>query len=417
MVWDLKYSFSAFKHRNFRIFVAGQFISLIGFWMQNVGQSWLVYQLTHSAWYLGAISFCQQIPILLFAFAAGGIIDRTNRRKVIILTQSLALIQASILFWLTFTGTIDISYLFVLAVFIGIISAFDLPARQSFLIQMVGKEDLTNAIAINSSLFNAARMVGPAVAGIVIARWGESLCFFLNAVSYLAVLISLLLMKFRRVEETAKKQSLAKDLAEGFRYIRETRPIRVLLQTLGLLGVGGFPFIVLLPLFADQIFRRGASGLGILTTATGIGALCGALFLAGRRGLRGIGKIIAISAFGFAISLILFGLSFSFWLSFAMLCLTGIFMMTSVASINTAIQSMIPDVLRGRVMSLFTTMLIGTAPIGSLLAGAIAKYAGAQITVVCMAFVCLLAAFWFYRSLPNITTEARRLYLLQNPTV
>ncbi len=399
------------------MFVAGQFISLIGFWMQNVGQSWLVYQLTHSPWYLGAISFCQQIPILLFAFAAGGIIDRTNRRKLVILTQSLALVQASILFWLTFTGTIHISYLFVLAVFIGIISAFDLPARQSFLIQMVGKEDLTNAIAINSSMFNAARMVGPATAGIVIARWGESLCFFLNAVSYLAVLISLLLMKFRRVEETGKKESLAKDLVEGFRYVRETRPIRVLLQTLGLLGVGGFPFIVLLPLFADQIFRRGASGLGILTTATGIGALCGALFLAGRKGLHGIGKIIAISAFGFSISLILFGLSPFFWLSFALLCLTGIFMITAVASINTAIQSMIPDVLRGRVMSLFTTMLIGTVPIGSLLAGTIAKYAGAQITVVCMAFVCLLAAFWFYHSLPNITTEARRLYLLQNPTV
>ncbi len=416
MTWDIRHSFSAFKHRNFRLFVSGQFISLIGFWMQNVGQSWLVYRLTHSPWYLGAISFSQQIPILLFAFAAGGIIDRSNRRKTVILTQSLALVQASILFWLTFTGLIHISQLFFLAVFIGIISAFDLPARQSFLIQMVGKEDLTNAIAINSSMFNAARMVGPAVAGIVIAKWGESLCFFLNAVTYLAVLVSLFLMKIEHVEENVKKQSFSKDLAEGFRYVRETRPIRVLLQTVGMLGLGGFPFIVLMPLFADQIFHRGASGLGILTTATGIGALCGAFFLAGRRGLKGIGKIISISAFGFSCSLILFGVSPFFWLSFAALCTTGIFMMTSVASINTAIQSMIPDGLRGRVMSLFTTMLIGTAPIGALLAGTLAKYFGARITVVCMAFLCLSAAFWFFRSLPQITTEARRLYLLQNPT-
>lgn len=416
MAWNIHNSFSAFKHRNFRLFVSGQFISLIGFWMQNVGQSWLVYRLTHSPWYLGAISFSQQIPILLFAFAAGGIIDRSNRRKTVILTQSLALVQASILFWLTFTGLIQISQLFFLAFFIGIISSFDLPARQSFLIQMVGKEDLTNAIAVNSSMFNAARMVGPAVAGIVIAKWGESLCFFLNAITYVAVLISLFMMKINRGEEPVRKQSLSKDLAEGFRYVRENRPIRVLLQTVGMLGLAGFPLIVLLPIFADQIFHRGASGLGILTTAIGVGALCGALFLAGRRGLKGIGKIISISAFGFSCSLILFGLSPYFWLSFALLCATGVFMMSSTASINTAIQSMIPDVLRGRVMSLFTTMLIGTAPIGALIAGTLAKYIGAPMTVVCMAFTCLLVAFWFYRSLPNITTEARRLYLLQNPT-
>jgi MFS family permease len=416
MPWNIRNSFSAFKHHNFRLFVTGQFISLIGFWMQNVGQSWLVYRLTHSAWYLGAISFSQQIPILLFAFAAGGIIDRSNRRKTIILTQTLALIQASILFWLTFTGSIHIAYLFFLAVFIGIVSSFDLPARQSFLIQMVGKEDLTNAIAVNSSMFNAARMVGPAVAGIVIAKWGESLCFFLNAITYVAVLISLFMMKIDRVEESVRKQSLSKDLAEGFRYVRENRPISVLLQTVGMLGLAGFPLIVLLPIFADQIFRRGASGLGILTTAIGIGALCGAVFLAGRRGLKGIGKIISISAFGFSCSLILFGLSPYFWLSFALLCATGAFMMSSTASINTAIQSMIPDALRGRVMSLFTTMLIGTAPIGALIAGTLAKYIGAPITVVCMASTCLLVAFWFYRSLPHITTEARRLYLLQNPT-
>ena len=415
MDWNFRNSFTAFHHRNFRIFVTGQFISLIGFWMQNVGLSWLVYRLTQSAWYLGAITFSQQIPILLISFAAGGIIDRANRRRVIIATQSLALIQASVLAYLTYKSVIQIPHLFLLSVFIGIVSAFDLPARQSFLVQMVGKDDLVNAIAVNSSMFNAARMIGPAIAGIVIAKWGESFCFLLNAISYLAVLVSLVLMKLKRTEEGARKQSLIKDLAEGIRYVRETQPIRVLLQTVGFFGIAGFPFIVLLPLFADRIFQKGASGLGILSAGVGIGALAGALFLAGRKGIHGIGRIISISTFGFSLALISFGFSNWFWLSFVLLGLTGTFMMTSVASINTAIQSIIPDFLRGRVMSLFTTMLIGTAPIGSLFAGTIAKYFGARATVITMAIVCLAAAFWFYRSLPGIATEARRLYLLQNP--
>ncbi len=415
MSWNFRNSFAAFQHRNFRIFVIGQFISLIGFWMQNVGQSWLVYRLTNSAWYLGAITFCQQIPILLISFAAGGIIDRANRQRVIIMTQTLALIQATILAYLTYTGAIQIPHLFILSIFLGVISAFDLPARQSFLVQMVGKDDLVNAIAMNSSMFNAARMVGPAIAGIVIAKWGESVCFLLNAISYLAVLVSLTLIRIERSVEAPKKQSLLKDLAEGFRYVRETQPIRVLLQTLGFFGLAGFPYIVLLPLFADRIFQRGASGLGILSTAVGIGALCGALFLAGRKGIHGIGRVISFSTFGFSTALLLFAISSSFWMSFAFLAFVGIFMMTSVASINTAIQSMIPDHLRGRVMSIFTTMLIGTAPVGSLIAGTIAKYFGARTTVISMALACFAVAIWFYRLLPGIVTEARRLYLLQNP--
>jgi MFS family permease len=414
--WNFRDSFAALHHRNFRLFVIGQFISLIGFWMQNVGQSWLVYRLTHSAWYLGAITFSQQIPILLISFAAGGIIDRANRRRVIILTQTLALIQASILAYLTYTGRIQISQLFVLSAFIGAVSAFDLPARQSFLVQMVGKDDLVNAIAMNSSMFNAARMVGPAIAGLVIARWGESVCFFLNAVSYVAVLISLFLMKIQYSADPVRKQSLLNDLAEGFHYVRETKPIRVLLRTVGLFGIAGFPYIVLLPIFADSIFHRGASGLGILSTAVGVGALIGAFFLAGRKGIHGIGRVISFATFGFSISLFFFGISTLFWLSFVLLSFAGIFMMTSVASINTAIQSMIPDFLRGRVMSLFTTMLIGTAPVGSLIAGTIAKYFGARTTITTMSLCCLAAAFWFYRSLPGITSEARRLYQMQHPT-
>lgn len=417
MSWQLRNSLAALKHRNFRIFVVGQFISLIGFWMQSVGQSWLVYKLTGSAAYLGAIAFAQQIPILLLSFAAGGVIDRSNRRHVVLLTQSLALVQSAILAFLTYSGRITVPQLFVLASCLGVISAFDLPARQAFLVQMVGRADLMNAIAINSSMFNGARMIGPALAGIVVATWGEALCFLLNSVSYLAVLLSLAVMSIPRSDEPAKRQSLRTDLAEGFRFVRNTRPVRVLLQLMGALGAGGFPFVVLLPIFADRIFGRGAAGLGWLTAATGTGALIGALFLAGRKGLEGIGKIISISAFGFSILLILFGLSKLFWISFLILCGVGFCMMTVVASVNTSIQSIIPDSLRGRVMSLFTTMLIGTAPVGSLIAGGIAKYIGVQYTVVILGLACLSAAIWFYRSLPDIKTEARRLYLLQNPVL
>lgn len=406
--------FPALRHRNFQLFVSGQFISLVGFWLQNVGQSWLIYRLTHSATYLGAITFSQQIPILLLAVPAGGFVDRTNRRRLVVITQTLLLTQATILSLLTFTNRITIGGMFVLAALLGIISAFDLPARQAFLVQMVGKKDLMNAIAINSSMFNAARMIGPAIAGIVVAKWGESYCFLLNAVTYVAVIVSLLMMKLRPVE-TQIRQTWTKDLLDGFRFVRETGPVRVMLQLVGAFGIAGFSFSVLLPVFADRIFGRGATGLGWLMTAVGIGALLGALFLARRKGLSGISKLIAISAFGFAVCLLLFSLSFHFWVSFALLCLLGFFMLTMIASINTAIQSIIPDSYRGRVMSFFTTMLIGTAPIGSLIAGALADSVGTQITVFAFAVMCLAAAFWFYRALPSIQAEGRRLYLLQNP--
>jgi MFS family permease len=414
MSWRLRHSLAAFQHRNFRLFVVGQFISLIGFWMQGVAQSWLVYRLTGSAAYLGAVAFAQQIPVLLFGFAAGGLVDRTNRRRIVILTQMAALVQAAIMAALTYFGHITITQIFILATLLGIIGAIDMPARQAFLIQMVGKEDLMNAIAINSSMFNAARIIGPAIAGLTLSIYGEAFCFLMNAVSYVAVLISLWMMKIR-VHEVSRKQSIIRDLKEGLQYIRETRPIRVMLELVGALGTTGFSFVVLMPIFADRIFARGAPGLAWLMTATGAGALIGALFLAGRKGLKGISKIIAISSFGFSISLMIFSASSYFWLSLLTLVSVGIFMMTSVASINTAIQSLIPDHLRGRVMSLFTTMLIGTAPIGSLIAGTAAKYFGVRITVFGASLICIGAATWFYRTLPAIVPEARRLYELQNP--
>lgn len=416
MSWKLEHSFAALKHPNFRMFVAGQFISLIGFWMQSVGQSWLVYRLTHSTAYLGAIAFSQQVPILLFAFAAGGLVDRGNRRRMVILTQFLALVQATILAALTYFNVVTIPQLFVLAAVLGLVSALDMPARQAFLIQMVVKEDLMNAIAINSSMFNAARMIGPAIAGYVVARWGEASCFLMNAISYLAVLLSLMLMKITPVAEPPVRKPLLHDLAEGLRFVRETMPVRVMLLLLGALGTAGFPFAVLLPVFADRVFHRGASGLGWLMAAVGIGALVGALFLAGRKGLRGISRVMSLCAASFSLALILFSVCPYFWLSFGLLCLLGLFMMVTVASVNTVIQSLIPDALRGRVMSLFTTMLIGTAPIGSLAAGGLAKYAGVHYTVLLMGALCLAASVWFYRTVPLILVETRRLYKMHNPS-
>jgi MFS family permease len=393
--------FPALKHRNFRLFMPGQFISLLGFWMQNVGLSWLVYRLTHSSAHLGAVAFSQQIPILLLGLPAGGFVDRSNRHRLVIFTQTLALLQATALAWLTYLGNITVTQIMILGTVIGIISAFDMPARQSFLVEMVNREDLMNAIALNSSMFNAARMIGPAVAGFIVAEWGEALCFLLNGVSYVAVLISLLLMRITRTE-VVRTQTFRKDLTEGFRYVRHTSAVRVMLLLLGCFGIAGFPFSVLLPVFADQIFQRGASGLGWLMTAVGLGALSGALFLVSRRGMTGITTRIVRGAFGFSVLLMLFSLATYFWLAFALLCMAGFCMMVMVASTNTAIQSSISDSFRGRVMSFFTTMLIGTAPIGSLIAGWVAKGIGPQTTVFLFATICLASSYWFHKHRPHI---------------
>jgi MFS family permease len=415
MSWKITDSFPALKHRNFQLFVPGQFISLIGFWMQSVGLSWLVYRMTHSPAYLGAINFTQQIPILLFGLVAGSIVDRVNRRHLVIWTQTAALVQAALLALLTYTGHITLPTLFLMSAFLGVISALDLPARQAFLIEMVTREGLMSGIALNSSLFNAARMIGPAVAGFVVHEWGESVCFFMNAVSYLAVIVALLAMRIERHDLPGTGHGWQTDLADGFRYIRKTRPIRILLQLIAGLSILGFPFTVLLPVFADRVFERGADGYGLLMTAAGIGALGGALFLAVRKGVRGIGRIISKSALGFSLALVFFSYSPYFWLAFALLIAVGFFMMLTIASVNTTIQSIVPDELRGRVMSFFTTSLIGLAPIGGFVAGGVAKYWGVQNTILTSSLLCLAGAYWFYRSLPSIRSETRRLLLLQQP--
>jgi MFS family permease len=293
------------RHRNFQLFFSGQLISLVGTWMQNIAQMWLVYRMTHSSILLGAIGFASQIPAFLAAPFGGAVADRWSRHKLVIATQASSMILALILAGLTLTHVIQVWHVFVLAILLGIVNAFDIPGRQAFMVEMVGKDDLMNAIALNSSMFNGARIVGPAVAGILVAKIGEGWCFFANAVSYIAVIAGLFLMKVDSPPRIAIGSALD-NIIEGFQFVRQAVPIRDLMLLLGLVSLVAMPYAVLMPIFADQILHRGANGLGILMGATGVGALLGALSLAMRSGLRGVGRQIGISALGFGIFLIAF---------------------------------------------------------------------------------------------------------------
>jgi MFS family permease len=393
----------ALRHRNFQLFFSGQLISLIGTWMQTIAQSWLVYRLTGSPLLLGTAGFASQFPVFLVAPLGGIAADRFNRQRLVIGTQISSMILAAILATLTLTGVVQVWHIFVLAALLGVVNAFDIPARQSFLVDMVGKEDLMNAIALNSSMFNGARIVGPAISGILVARIGEGWCFFANSVSYIAVITGLLLMRVDRPSRLAPSGPALARLIEGFRFARNTAPIRALLLLLGLVSLVAMPYSVLMPLFADRILHGGARGLGILMGATGVGALLGALTLATRSGVRGLGRWVAFSCGGFGISLVLFSLSRNFWLSAILLLPVGFCMMLQMSSSNTLIQAMVPDELRGRVMALYTMMFMGMAPFGSLFAGAVAHRLGAPLTVSIGAVACIGAATLFFFHLPSIT--------------
>jgi MFS family permease len=403
----------ALRHRNFQLFFSGQLISLIGTWMQTIAQSWLVYRLTGSPLLLGTAGFASQFPVFLVAPLGGIAADRFNRQRLVIATQISSMILAAILAVLTLTGVVEVWHIFVLAALLGVVNAFDIPARQSFLVDMVGKEDLMNAIALNSSMFNGARILGPAISGILVARIGEGWCFFANSVSYIAVITGLLLMRVERPSRLAPSGPAVARLIEGFQFARNTAPIRALLLLLGLVSLVAMPYSVLMPLFADRVLQGGARGLGILMGATGVGALLGALTLATRSGVRGLGRWVAFSCGGFGISLVLFSLSRNFWLSAMLLLPVGFCMMLQMSSSNTLIQAMVPDELRGRVMALYTMMFMGMAPFGSLFAGALAHRLGAPLTVSIGAVACIGAATLFFFHLPRIRVEARRLIVAQ----
>jgi len=402
----------ALRHRNFQLFFSGQLISLIGTWMQSVAQAWLVYRLTGSAFLLGAVGFSSQIPVFLVATVGGITADRVNRQRLVIATQTSAMILAAILAWLTLTGLVQVWHIFVLAALLGVVNAFDIPGRQAFLVDMVGKEDLMNAIALNSSMFNGARVIGPAVAGILVARIGEGWCFAANAISYIAVIVGLMLMRVNCARRFSSRSPF-EDIAEGFRWVSGTKIIRALLLLLGLISLVGMPYTVLMPVFADKILHGGARGLGILMGATGVGALFGALTLASKTGVKGLGRWVAISCGSFGVSLILFSFSKWFWISVVLLFPAGYSMMLQMACSNTLIQTMVPDQLRGRVMAVYSMMFMGMAPFGALFGGALANRMGAPITVAVGGVACVCGAIWYGRRLPELRVEARRLIVAQ----
>ncbi len=403
----------ALRHRNFQLFFGGQLISLIGTWMQSIAQAWLVYRITGSAVLLGAIGFAGQIPVFLLAPAGGIVADRYSRRYVVVGTQTASMLLALALALLTLSGTVQIWHIFVLSAMLGAVNAFDIPARQAFIVEMVGRPDLMNAIALNSSMFNASRIVGPAVAGILVATIGEGWCFFANAVSYIAVIAGLLAMRVAPREDAAQPGSPIERVIEGFRFVIANPPVHSILILLAIVSITGMPYAVLMPIFADRILHGGAQALGSLMGVTGVGALTGALVLASKRDLNGLGRWVARSALVFGIALTGFAASRHFWLSAAILVVVGFSMMIEMGSSNTLIQSMVPDRLRGRVMSVYSMMFMGMAPIGSLLAGAAAGKIGAPWTVTAGGVLCAISALVFWARLPKIRVHARRLIVAQ----
>jgi len=405
--------FRALRFRNYRLFFGGQLISLIGTWMQQIALTWLVYRLTNSAFLLGLVGFAGQLPMFLLGPLAGVIADRFNKQRIVIITQTLSMIQAGILAVLTLTGTIAVWHIMVLSVFLGLINAFDMPTRQSFLLEMIeNKDELGNAIALNSSMFNGARLVGPAIAGLVIAAIGEGLCFFLNAVSYIAVIIALLAMKLPpRHHHQKKSRGMMVEFKEGFRYVIGFSTIRNILLLIALVSLAGMPYTVLMPIFAKDILQGGAHTLGFLMGAVGVGALSGALILASRKNIIGLSRWIPFSATVFGAGIIGFSFSRALPLSLVLLFIAGLGMMVQIASSNTIMQTIADDDKRGRVMSFYTMSFVGMTPFGSLLAGSLASSIGAPSTVFISGIVCIAGAIIFALQLPALRKQIHPIYV------
>jgi MFS family permease len=407
----MAHSWRALRHRNFKLFFAGQSISVIGTWMTRVATSWLVYQLTHSALLLGIVSFAGQIVSFALGPFAGVWVERLDRRKLLVWTQAAAAVQSLALAALTLAHVIILCEIIVLASLQGLINAFDMPGRQSFLVQMVeNRNDLSNAIAINSSMANGARLIGPAIAGLVIGAVGEGWCFLIDGVSYFAVIASLLLMRIKPADTRRDASSMLEQMREGWEYVRTFRPIRTILLLFALISLMGYPYAVLLPIFAGQVLHGGAYTLGWLTTASGIGALVSGLSLAVRKSVVGLTRMgqIAVAILGGA--LILFGLSDALWLSLILMVFVGFGLMQGAAVSNTIIQSLVPEDKRARVMSYYTMAFFGAAPFGSLLAGALAHQIGASHTVILTGAFCVAGSLWFTFELPKVRAVMRPIY-------
>jgi MFS family permease len=403
------FALRALRHRNFRLFTIGQTISLIGTWMQQVAVGWLVYRLTGSALLLGLVGFVSQGPGFLLAPIAGVLADRWDKHRIVITTQVIMMVQALVLGTLVLTNQITIGWILVLMAVLGGATGFDIPARQSFLIEMVDREDLPNAIALNSSMFNAARLIGPAIAGFAIAAFGEGWVILLNGISYVAVLAGLAAMQLP-VRARAQGVPVLRGLQEGLDYAFGLLPIRMVLVLVAIVSLLGVPFSVLLPVIATETLGGGPRTLGLLMGATGLGALAGALFLAARSTVIGLGRVIMLAAVGFGVSLVLFAFSTSLWLSLILLIAAGFGMMAQMASCNTVLQTIVDDDKRGRVMSFYTMAFTGTAPIGSLLLGFLADQVGAPAAIGIGGVACITAGIVFARRLPLLRRLIRPIY-------
>ena len=402
----------ALRYRNFRLFFIGQGISLIGTWMQQVAMSWLVYRLTGSALLLGTVGFCAQIPTFLLASFAGVLADRVSRRSLLLCTQTLSMIQAFVLSALVLTGSVRVWHIIAASLFIGMVNGFDIPARQSFFVEMIDrKEDLANAIALNSSVFNGARLIGPAMAGAVIAIVGEGICFFINGLSFLTVIAALYMMRLKARQVPVGATPLWYELREGFAYAYGFTPIRYILIMLAMISLTGMQYTVLLPVFAREVLHGGAHTFGFLMSASGVGAFAAAVYMASRRSVLGLGRVITIAVAFFGVALIIFSFSHYFWLSLLMLFFTGFASITHVASCNTILQTVADDNKRGRVMSFYTMAFMGTAPVGSLLAGALAGRIGAPDTLALGGVFCLASSLVFYLKLPAVRRAAKPVYI------
>ncbi len=402
----------ALSHRNYRLFFGGQAVSLIGTWMQSVALSWLVYQLTGSALLLGVLGFAGQITTFVVSPFAGVFADRWNLRRTLIGTQSLMMLQASVLAGIVLGNIAAVWQILLLSAFLGLVNGFDMPARQAFVLQIVEeREDLPNAIALNSAVFNGARLVGPSVAGLVVAAVGEGMCFLINAVSYLAVVAALYLISVsRQAARRPISTGAVQQFREGYQYAFGFPPIRAILLMLALISLVGMPYTVLAPIFAGKVLGGGAHTLGFLMGATGVGALIGALFLASRRTVLGLGRWIPIAAAIFGVGLIGFSFSRVLWVSLIMMVLTGFGAMVNMASSNTLLQTIVEDEKRGRVMAFYTMAFAGTAPFGSLAAGAIAARIGAPMTVLIGGACSVAGAIVFSRMLPSLRELVRPVY-------
>lgn len=404
--------FRALSHRNYRLFFSGQGISLVGTWMQQIAVNWLVFDLTHSAFLLGIVGFASRIPTFLLAPFAGVLVDRWNRHRILVVTQVLSMIQALTLAYLVLSGRIVVWQIIGLSLILGLINALDIPARQAFVIDMVeSKADLGNAIALNSSMVNGARLVGPSLAGLLIATLGEGVCFLLNGLSFIAVIASLLAMKIRAEVRAQKNPRVLEGFKEGVRYAFGFPPIWSILLLLALVSFMGMPYTVLMPIFAEQILQGGPQALGFLMGATGVGALVGAMFLASRKSVLGLGRIIVFASSIFGLGLIAFSLSRVFWLSMILMPITGFGMMVQMTSSNTLLQTIVEEDKRGRIMSFYTMAFMGMVPFGSLFAGSVAHTIGAPATVAIGGMACIVGSIAFARKLPALRNMVRPIYM------